>query len=431
MDDIVDNAAMDTLISTWTLLFVGLLVLNAGLRFWLDGRQMKHVQLNRDKVPMPFQNTIDLASHQKAADYTLAKLRLGQVEMFWGLFCLLGWTLLGGLHHLNQWLQHWIGTGFWQSMALVAGMGLIQSLLDLPLSWRRTFKVEAQFGFNRTTPSLWWSDLIKGWLVSGLLIGPLAALIIGIMDHSQGLWWLWAWIVWVVFSVLMMVVYPTWIAPRFNRFEPLQQPDLAEDVSALMSRCGFQAKGFFVMDGSKRSAHANAYFTGLGRSKRVVFFDTLLSSLSRAEVMAVLAHELGHFKCGHIPKRMFKLYGLTLVALAILGYLAEQPWFYMGLGVSPNLDSSNSALALILFALSAPLVTLPLAPWMSQQSRSDEFEADAYASGQTNGEDLANALVKLYKDNASTLTPDPLYVRFFYSHPPATERLARLMAPGQ
>lgn len=422
---------MDTFISTWTFLFVGLLTLNAGLRFWLDSRQMQHVQTHRDHVPPPFQESVDLASHRKAADYTVAKLRLGTLEMVWGLTCLLGWTLLGGLHHLNQSLLELMGPGLWQNLALIACMGLIQSVADLPLSWWRTFKTETQFGFNRTAPSLWWSDLVKGWLMSGLLIGPLAAVVISIMDHSQGLWWLWAWLVWVLFSLLVMVIYPTWIAPLFNRFEPLNQDDLAHDVSSLMSRCGFQAKGFYVMDGSRRSAHANAYFTGLGRSKRVVFFDTLLSSLNRAEVMAVLAHELGHFKHGHIPKRMVKLFGVGLMALALLGYLAEQPWFYMGLGVSPNLEGSNSALALILFALTAPLVTLPLAPWMSRQSRTDEFQADAYASEHTSGADLANALVKLYKDNASTLTPDPLYVRFFYSHPPATERLQRLTAAAQ
>lgn len=424
----VDNPRMDTLISTWTVFFVGLIVLNAGLRVWLDSRQMRHVRAHRHAVPSAFQASIELSAHQKAADYTLAKLKVGGLEMIWSLACLLGWTLLGGLHHLNQTLIGLMGSSLWQSLALLASVGLIQSLLDLPLSWWRTFKTEAHFGFNRTTPKIWWGDLAKGWLMGALIMGPLAAAVITIMDSTQGMWWLWAWLVWVAFSLVMMVIYPTWIAPRFNRFERLQEPDLVREASALMDRCGFQAKGFYVMDGSKRSAHANAYFTGLGRGKRVVFYDTLLNSLSRGEVMAVLAHELGHFSRGHIPKRMLKMFGLALVALATLGYLAEQPWFYIGLGAAPNIEGSNSALALILFAFIAPMISLPLAPWMSARSRSDEFEADAFAKAQTSGQDLASALVKLYKDNASTLTPDPWYVRFFYSHPPASERLHRLGA---
>jgi STE24 endopeptidase len=417
---------MTQYVTLWTLIFATLVLLYTGLRLWLDARQMRHVAQHRASVPAPFAQHVELAAHQKAADYTRAKLRLGTLELVWSQLCLLGWTLLGGLHAVNTGLLDLMGPGLWQSLALFAAVGWIQSLLDLPLSWWRTFRLEAAYGFNRSTVGLWLGDLVKGWVMGAVVMAPLAALVLWLMDQSGNLWWLYAWAAWVGFSLLMLIIYPTWIAPRFNNFEPLANTTLSTAVTDLMRRCGFAAKGLYVMDGSKRSAHANAYFTGLGKSKRVVFYDTLIARLSQGEMLAVLAHELGHFKRGHVPKRMITLFGSGLLALLALSWLAQQPWFYLGLGVMPNLEGSNSALALILFFMVAPMLTLLITPWMSARSRRDEFEADAYAAEHAQAQDLGHALVKLYKDNASTLTPDPIYVRFFYSHPPALQRLERL-----
>ena len=292
--------------------------------------------------------------------------------------------------------------------------------------WIATFRIEQRFGFNRSTPALFLADLAKGTGVA-LLIGlPLAALVLWIMGASGGLWWLWAWGTWVGFNLLLMVIYPTVIAPLFNNFEPLADAGLAARVQALMQRCGFAAKGLFVMDGSRRSAHGNAYFTGLGAAKRVVFFDTLLSRLTPGEVEAVLAHELGHFKRRHVQKRIVLIFGASLAGLALLGWLAGQSGFYAGLGVAPNLAAPNDALALILFMLALPPFGFFATPLGAQLSRRHEFEADAYACAQADGRALASALIKLHEDNASTLTPDPWYARFYYSHPPAVERLAAL-----
>jgi len=311
----------------------------------------------------------------------------------------------------------------------VAGFALIGGLLDLPLSWYSTFRLEERFGFNKTTPALWLGDLLKSTVVGALIGLPIVALIVWLMGSTGALWWLWAWAVWMGFNLLILVLYPTVIAPLFNKFEPLQDEQLKSRVTALMQRCGFSAKGLFVMDGSKRSAHANAYFTGFGTSKRVVFYDTLLARLSPEEVDAVLAHELGHFTHKHIPKRIFAIFAMSLAGFALLGWLGTQVWFYTGLGVLPNLQGPNDALALMLFLLAMPAFTGVLGPLFAQLSRKHEFEADAYAMAQTRGADLASALLKLYEDNASTLTPDPWYVKFYYSHPPASERLAR-MYPG-
>jgi STE24 endopeptidase len=314
----------------------------------------------------------------------------------------------------------------------MVGFFVVGSALDLPFALYRTFVLEQRFGFNKTTPRLWLQDFAKS-TVLGLVIGlPLVTLIVWMMGSLGASWWLWTWCVWVAFNLLLLWVYPSWIAPWFNQFKPLDNPSLQQRVDALMQRCGFRSQGFYVMDGSKRSAHANAYFTGFGNSKRVVFYDTLLAQLSEAEVDAVLAHELGHFKHRHVPKRMLSMFGLSLVGFALLGWLAQQVWFYTGLGVLPNMDGGNSALALVLFMLVLPLLSTFVAPLLAQFSRQHEFEADAYAVQQANGVDLANALLKLYQDNASTLTPDPVYVRFYYSHPPASERLGRMrsMAAG-
>ena len=411
----------------FSLCFAGALLLGLLLKFWLAARQMRHVVRHRGAVPVAFADTITLQSHQKAADYTLAKARLGLVEMALGSTLLLAWTLLGGLSALNQLLLSWLDAGMLQQLALLAAFALISAALELPLGWYQTFVLEQGFGFNKMTPRLWLQDLLKSSLIGALIGLPIAALILWMMAASGGLWWLWAWGVWMGFNLLLLVIYPTLIAPLFNKFTPLEDATLKERVTALMQRCGFSAKGLFVMDGSKRSAHANAYFTGFGAAKRVVFFDTLLARLSAAEVDAVLAHELGHFKHRHILKRMVTLFAMSLAGFALLGWLAQQAWFYTGLGVQPNLTGANDALALLLFMLAMPVFSFFIAPIFAQLSRQHEFEADAYAVAQTSGTDLASALLKLFEDNASTLTPDPLYVAFYYSHPGASERLARMM----
>ncbi|MBP8087530.1 MAG: M48 family metallopeptidase [Polaromonas sp.] len=416
-----------------TLVFSAALVLGMLLKLYLSTRQIRHVARHRDAVPAAFAATISLASHQKAADYTLTKARFGLLELAFGTAVLLGWTLLGGLDALNQALA---GTRLadWgplaQQLALVAGFGLISGALDLPFTLYSTFRIEERFGFNKMSLKLWLGDLLKSTLV-GIVIGlPIVALILWLMGSAGSLWWLWAWAVWMGFNLLILVLYPTVIAPMFNKFKPLEDESLKARVTALMQRCGFAAKGLFVMDGSKRSAHANAYFTGFGAAKRVVFYDTLLKQLSPAEVDAVLAHELGHFKHKHIIQRIVMLFAMSLAGFALIGYLSQQVWFYTGLGVRPNLGAPNDALALLLFMLAVPLFSFFISPLFAQLSRKHEFEADAYAAKQTDGRDLSSALLKLYQDNASTLTPDPVFVKFYYSHPPASERLARMGMAG-
>jgi STE24 endopeptidase len=424
---------MTDLSLTWTLVFSAALVLGLLLKLYLSSRQIRHVSRHRDTVPPAFAATISLASHQKAADYTLTKARFGLLELAFGSAMLLGWTLLGGLDTLNQAL---VGSALAQwgplatQMALVAGFGLISGALDLPFTLYSTFRIEERFGFNKMSLQLWLADLLKSTLV-GMVIGlPIVALILWLMNSAGPLWWLWAWAVWMGFNLLVLVLYPTVIAPIFNKFKPLEDDSLKARVTALMQRCGFAAKGLYVMDGSKRSAHANAYFTGFGAAKRVVFYDTLLKQLTPAEVDAVLAHELGHFKHKHIIQRIVMLFAMSLAGFALIGFLSQQLWFYTGLGVRPNLGAPNDALALLLFMLAVPLFSFFISPLMAQLSRQHEFQADAYAALQTDGRDLASALLKLYQDNASTLTPDPVFVKFYYSHPPASERLARMGVAG-
>jgi STE24 endopeptidase len=409
-----------------TLAFAAFLVAGLAVKFWLATRQVRHVARHRDAVPAAFAGTVSLAAHQKAADYTVAKSRVGLLEIAFGTAVLLAWTLLGGLDVLNRALVGWLGTGMIQQLALLAAFAVIGGLLELPFSLYTTFVVEERFGFNKVTWKLWLTDLVKSTVLGALIGLPIAALILWLMGAAGQWWWLWAWAVWMGFNLLLLVVYPTFIAPLFNKFQPLEDETLKARVTALMQRCGFAAKGLFVMDGSKRSAHGNAYFTGFGAAKRVVFYDTLLAKLSPPEVDAVLAHELGHFKHKHIVQRVVLLFALSLVGFALLGWLATRVWFYTGLGVRPNLDGPNDALALLLFLLAVPVFTYFVSPLMAQLSRKHEFQADAFAVAQTNGHDLGSALLKLYEDNASTLTPDPVYVKFYYSHPPASERLARL-----
>ena len=409
--------------------FAVALVVSLAIKLWLAGRQMKHVAMHRDAVPMAFAATVPLAAHQRAADYTLAKGRMGLLTTAFGSVVLLAWTLLGGLDALNAVMLRTVLPAFGPmayQLALLAAFVVIGSLIELPFDWYATFRVEQRFGFNRTSPSLFVADMLKGVAVGAVIGLPLAALILWIMQVAGANWWWWAWLAWAAFNLAIMVLYPTVIAPLFNTFEPLADEVLKARVQALMQRCGFAAKGLFVMDGSKRSAHGNAYFTGLGAAKRVVFFDTLLAKLAPGEVEAVLAHELGHFKHRHVTKRIAMLFLASLLGLFVLGWLAKQSGFYLGLGVQPNLGAPNDALALLLFLMVVPVFGFFVSPWMSLVSRRHEYQADAYACAQASADDLASALLKLHEDNAATLTPDPLYVRFYYSHPPAGERLAAL-----
>jgi STE24 endopeptidase len=412
------------------LTFAGLLIASTLVRLWLATRQMRHVVRHRSQVPAAYQSIIDAAAHQKAADYTVAKTRLSVIDIGLQAALLLGWTLLGGLDALNKTLLDMMQPGLIQQVALVVVFMLLGSLLELPMSWYQTFKLEEHFGFNRTTLRDWVIDGLKGAAVGAVIGIPVLATVLWLMASTGTTWWLWAWCVFMGFNLLLMVVYPTLIAPLFNTFKPLADETLTARVNALMARCGFRAKGFFVMDGSRRSAHANAYFTGFGAAKRVVFYDTLLNQLSAPEVEAVLAHELGHFHHKHIVKRVLLMALTSLAGLAALGWLSGQAWFYVGLGVEPSLQNGNEALALLLFMMAMPVATYFLSPLAAASSRRHEFEADAFAASHANAQDLVAALLKLYRDNSATLTPDPWYVWFYYSHPPAADRLTRLTAAG-
>ena len=413
----------------WTSLFVAALVGSFATRAWLSTRQIRHVARHRGAVPASFAAAMPLAAHQKAADYTLARARLGQWQMAFGAVVLLGWTLFGGLDALNVAVRdatetRWGGLAY--GVALIAAFTVVGSVLELPFDLYSTFRLEQRFGFNRVTWRLWLADAAKS-LGLGIVVGlPLLAFVLWIMGAAGRLWWLGAWAAWMAIVLVAQVLVPTWIAPLFNRFEELKDALLAERIRTLMARAGHAASGLFVMDGSRRSAHANAYFTGFGKARRVVFFDTLLARLAPAEVEAVLAHELGHFKLRHVTKRIAAMAALTLAFFALLGWLSTRTWFFTGLGVDPNLGAPNDALALLLMLLMAPVFTVFATPLFSRWSRRDEFEADAYACAEASGSDLASALLKLHEDNASTLTPDPIYARFYYSHPPAVERLAAL-----
>ena len=424
MIDILTSSAVSL---NTTIAFALALTLSLILKFWLASRQIRHVAQNRNAVPTAFAEKIALAAHQKAADYTITKSRFGLLELAWGTVIAITWTLLGGLSMLNQWLAGVMGHGIAQQVALLASFVAVGSLADLPFTLYQTFVIEERFGFNKTSLRLWLQDFTKSLLLSALIGLPFITLVIWMMGATGPWWWLWVWGVWMGFNLLALLIYPTWIAPLFNKFQPLEDPQVKERVSRLMASCGFTSKGFFVMDGSKRSAHANAYFTGFGASKRVVFYDTLLAQLSPPEVDAVLAHELGHFKHKHVIKRIISMFAISLLGFFALGWLSQQLWFYTGLGVLPNLGAPNDALALLLFMMVLPLLGTFTGPLFAQLSRKHEFEADAYAVAQTSGPALAGALLKLFEDNASTLTPDPVYVKFYYSHPPATERLGRIL----
>ncbi|MFM0316489.1 M48 family metallopeptidase [Paraburkholderia nemoris] len=411
----------------FTVLFVVAVVAMVGTKLWLASRQIRFVAGHREQVPSQFAGTIALTAHQRAADYTVERTRLTMIEIVVGAAVLIGLTLLGGVQALDLAISDWLGRGYAGQIALVAAVIVITTVIDLPFEYYRQFVVEQRFGFNRMSKGIFFLDRIKGVLLGAAFGLPLLFVVLWLMNQAGSLWWLWTWIVWVAFQLLVLVLYPSFIAPLFNKFEPLKDEALKSRIEALMKRCGFAAKGLFVMDGSRRSAHGNAYFTGFGAAKRIVFFDTLLARLSGNEIEAVLAHELGHFKRRHVIKRMVVMFAISLVMLALLGWLTQCVWFYEGLGVRPSLIGGNSGLALVLFFLALPVFLFFVTPLGSLSSRKHEFEADAFAATQTDAQDLVNALVKLYEDNASTLTPDPLYTAFYYSHPPASQRIDRLL----
>jgi len=412
----------------FSILFVAFLGITLLLRFWLASRHIRHVLRNRATVPAAFADKIPLTAHQKAADYTVAKTKFGLLTLAVNSFVLIGFTLLGGLQWLSQHVFQLSGAGMPYQIGLLVAFAALSSLIDLPFDYYKQFVIEQRFGFNKMSRPLFFADMAKGALVGAAIGLPLIWVVLTLMGKTGDLWWLYAWLVWSGFQLLMMVLYPTVIAPLFNKFTPLADQALKQRIEGLMARVGFASKGLFVMDGSKRSAHGNAYFSGFGANKRIVFFDTLLARLAPQEIEAVLAHELGHFKLKHIVKRIAMLFVISLAFLALLGYLKNQLWFYTGLGLDPLLlpGQSNDAMALILFMLVLPVFTFLLAPLMSLGSRQHEFEADAFAATHTNARDLVSALVKMYEDNASTLTPDPLHSAFYDSHPPAGVRILHL-----
>ena len=411
---------------TWT--FLAALAAATLTRLWLAQRQVAHVRAHRDAVPPTFADAIPLSAHQKAADYTVAKARLGMLDVLLGAAALLVLTLGG----LLQWMAARWGLlfepgGLAHGVALVAGAMVLLSALELPLAVTRTFVIEARFGFNRMSVALFVADLAKHALLGAALGLPLLALVLWLMGRMGELWWLYVWLAWIAFNLTILLLYPTFIAPLFNRFTRLEDPALAGRIERLLARCGFTSNGLYVMDGSRRSAHGNAYFTGFGAAKRIVFFDTLLARLAPAEIEAVLAHELGHYRRHHVWKRIALLFALSLGLLWLLGRLLHEPWFYDGLAAGAPGDATG----LLLFVLVLPVFTFFLQPLTSLVSRRHEFEADSYAAAHASAAELVRALVKLYHDNAATLTPDPLHSAFYDSHPPAARRVARLQALAQ
>ena len=412
----------------FTNLFIGFLILTLLLRFWLGSRHIRFIHAHRGSVPAEFASRIPLAAHQKAADYTVAKTKFSLFMLLVTTAILIGFTLLGGLQALSVAVFQRTGAGMTYQLALLVAFGLLSSAIDLPFDYYRQFVLESRFGFNKMSLQLFFTDMIKNAVIGAVIGLPLIWVVLTLMEKSGGLWWLYAWMVFSAFQLAMLVLYPTVIAPLFNKFTPLADDSLKSRIENLMGRVGFASQGLFVMDGSKRSAHGNAYFSGFGAAKRIVFFDTLLARLAPEEIEAVLAHELGHFKLKHIVKRILMMFAISLGFLALLGFLKTQTWFYTGLGVDPMIGASNDAMALILFMLALPVFTFLFSPLTSIGSRKHEFEADAFAAKHTRAGDLVSALVKLYEDNASTLTPDPLHSAFYDSHPPASVRIHRLLA---
>ncbi len=414
---------------TFSLVFAVALCLSVALRLWLCTRQIRHVARHRDQVPEAFAERISLQAHQRAAAYTVGRVRLSMIEAMTHAAWLIVLTMLGGL----QWLmaasafvlpESWDA---WRGALLLVIVLMLGGLIDLPFDWWRQFHLEERFGFNRMTPRLFVADLGRSLLLGALLGLPLLAAVLTVMGHSGSNWWLWTWFIWTGFNVMVLLIFPGFIAPLFNRFEPLPEGAVRQRVEALLARTGFAARGLFVMDGSKRSAHGNAYFTGFGAARRIVFYDTLIQQLNPDEIEAVLAHELGHFRLHHLRRRLITMVGGSFLMLALLGWLSAQPWFHAGLGMTPDLALRDAA-TLLGFLLAAPVFLSLLAPLASWLSRRDEFAADAFAARLTQPQALIDALLKLYRDNAATLTPDPLYSAVHDSHPPAPQRIGHLQS---
>ena len=407
-----------------TALFIAAVLISTAFELWLSQRQISAVAAHRNRVPEPFTDTVSADEHAKAADYTIAKARFGRVSEIVNAALTLALTLGGGIAAIDG---LWRRTGWsepWLGVLVIGSVFLVTGVISLPLSVWSTFKLEARFGFNRTTPALFVADLAKSLVLSVLLGGPLLLATLALMERAGQLWWVWTWLLWLAVMFIMIWAYPAFIAPLFNKFSPLKDEVLKTRIEDLLTRCGFKSQGVFVVDNSRRSSHGNAYFTGIGSNKRIVFFDTLLERLAHQEVEAVLAHELGHFSLKHVRKRLLTSIATTFVALAVLGWLTGQPAFYTALGV----PTPSTHAALLLFVLAAPFFTFFITPLSSVWSRRHEFEADRFATQHASATELATALVKLYRDNANTLTPDPVYVAFHYSHPPALERISRLKA---
>lgn len=409
---------------TFTLIFLAFLIASVLTRLWLSQRQINHIQSHKDKVPEAFAQKVSLEEHQKAADYSTTKLKMGRFTLAWETLWLLIWTLGGALSIVDGWWLQYELSPLWTGISVILSMTVLMSLLDLPFSLYSTFVIEERYGFNKTTVKTWIIDLLKSTLLMLVIGVPLIAVILWLMNQAGQYWWLYAWSVWTAFSLLMMWAYPVFIAPLFNKFSALDDESLKTRIDSLLQRCGFKSKGVFVVDGSKRSAHGNAYFTGFGSNKRIVFYDTLLESLSENEVEAVLAHELGHFKRNHIKKSMVLSFFMTLGGFALLAWLMNSAWFYSSMGV----DTASTHTALLLFMFIMPVFTYFISPLFSAMSRKHEFEADNFAKQQSDYRALVSALVNMYRENASTLTPDPIHSMFYDSHPPASIRIAHLEA---
>ncbi len=409
-------------------IFLALLIFSTGFAAYLSWRHITHIRAHRADVPAEFSGTITLEAHQKAADYTVARQQLGLYESAVDLAVMVALTLGGGMYFIHSLAAKWFSGPYTLGLATVAGFAIVSAIVSTPFDLYRTFVTEARFGFNKTTWPLYCLDALKGLALSAVIGIPLLLVVFWLMEKMGALWWLYVWLVWLAFSLAMLAIYPNYIAPLFNKFNPLADASLKARIEALLTRCGFSSSGLFVMDGSKRSSHGNAYFTGFGKTKRIVFFDTLIERLTPPEIEAVLAHELGHFKRKHIVKMIIGQFALTFVVLALMGWVIDKPWFYEGLGFPLNGVAPHVAISLLLFFLALPAFTFWLTPLASLISRKHEFEADAYAVAQTRADDLVTALVKLYRDNASTLTPDPLHSAVYDSHPPASIRIAHLKA---
>jgi STE24 endopeptidase len=415
----------------FTLIFIGTLLLTTLIKLWLAQRHLYHIATHRAEVPLAFREKIELASHQKAADYVSTKTRFSMLAAIFDAALLLSFTVFGGIQWIADFWLHTLSNPIAQGMSIIVSVLMLSSLLETPFDVYRTFVIEARFGFNKMTVMLYLLDALKGMLLGAALGLPLLFGVLWLMERMGVNWWLYVWGVWVTFNLLLLFLYPTFIAPLFNKFQPLQDESLKMRIEALLKKCGFTASGLFVMDGSKRSSHGNAYFTGFGKTKRIVFFDTLLSRLTPCEIEAVLAHELGHFKRRHVTKRIVVTFAMSLAFLWMLAQLMQAGWFYAGLGITAEVGSGQTAftaLALLLFFMVMPVFSFLLHPLMAAYSRKHEFEADSYAALQTKAADLSSALVKMYQDNAATLTPDPLYSTFYDSHPPALVRINKLQA---